>query len=364
MTNIIDEFDFLNNDLLKPYLEAKEPNLLDIAKVSTKELPISNLYAYFLDPNENHGLGSIFLEILIEFLPKGCFVIGEDKIRIEREVHTYETGKYIDLVITDGNQVIVIENKIFADLYNKLELYKEHFQKQNVHGVILSIKRLYNDNNFTSITHNELINSVIAKLKSSNNDALSQRQLYNFNTFVEILKNMEDTTMHLDDSIAFFRENSKKIVALQSMKKTFISTILQQVDELVVSSIEGINSNTRELSVEYTFKDTPSLVMYTTLEDSNLAELRVELWIRNSTTAVQEWRNTDNFIDEKKEIKALGLLITTDKNPQGGDKWAPTVIKSYSLNSFNNKFNGEKIKKDLNDAWKNAITIMKHISNR
>lgn len=93
MTQLQQQFSFLSNPLISSFQKEKEPNLLEIARVSHKELPVSNLYAYFLDKNESHGLGNLFLESLIELLPANSFIVGNEKIRIEREVYTFGTEK-------------------------------------------------------------------------------------------------------------------------------------------------------------------------------------------------------------------------------------------------------------------------------
>lgn len=87
--------------------------------IENKELPISNLLAYYLDPIRNHKYGFYFLN---EF----CKIAGingvtiEDKIVVQREAYFPYDGdnNYIDILISVGEshekpeRIICIENKI------------------------------------------------------------------------------------------------------------------------------------------------------------------------------------------------------------------------------------------------------------
>lgn len=361
MTELQQQYSFLSNPFISSLLKEKEPNLLAIAKVNYKELPISNLYAYFLNPDEHHGLNNLFLDSLVELIEGFSFSSGPEAITIAREVHTYKTGNYIDLVISNGRQVIVIENKINADLYNNLNTYIDHYKDKVVKGVILARKNVINPYGFVSITHNQLIKRVVSNLTDASIKALNQRQLYNFNTFVEVLKNMDNITEDLDKNIDFFRSNANQIRAFQLMKSSFINTLLQQINELVIGSNLGLASSLKDLHLECNIKDAPCLVLYFALQENNLTELIIELWIRNNPDKVQKWRNTNTYNEEKENIKKKGFKINTDS--RGGNAWTPTVTKSYQLNSTNNQLDNKELELDLLEAWKTTIDTLKTITS-
>ncbi|MCP9762975.1 PD-(D/E)XK nuclease family protein [Lacihabitans soyangensis] len=363
MMGIQQQFSFLSNPLISSFQKEKEPNLLEIARVSHKELTVSNLYAYFLNKSESHGLGSLFLDSLIELLPTNSFVIGDEPIRIEREVYTFGTGKFIDVVITDGNQVIVIENKVYATLYNDLEAYKSHFKVKNLVGIVLSSRKEQNTGGFEAITHKEWLTKILYNYKISTDISLSPRQEYNFYTFVEILRNMNNTIDDLDNTLAFFKTNAEQILALQKMKSSFAKVILEQISLLVQNIGFVAIENKKDLSLEYTFSDAPSLILYIYLEDSDLSLLKVALWIRNNPDLVYSWRNTDRFKNEKIEICNLGLLVVNEANPLGGNSWTPIVRKHYSLKSIENLLDLTELQNDLKSAWEKAINTLKTITN-
>lgn len=363
MTQLQQQFSFLLNPLISTFQKEKEPNLLDIASVSHKELPVSNLYSYFLNPTENHGLKSLFFDSLLELLPVNSFTIGDDQIRIEREVYTFETGKFIDIVVTDGSQVLIIENKVHATLYNDLDAYKNHFKVRNIVGIVLSSRKEKNTGDFFAITHYEWINKILTNFNDSYDFQLNPRQNHNFYTFVEILKKMNITIENLDQSIDFFKSNAAQILAFQKMKDLYAKTIIEQVS----NSGQNIGFNAletkKELSIEYTFSDAPGLIFYIYLDENDFSILKSALWIRNNSIAVQTWRNDSNSDTAKNKIKALGLTITTEPNLQGGNTWTPTVTKDYPLNSTDNVLDLSELKNDLKTVWITVIDTLKTHSN-
>lgn len=78
--------------------------------IENKELPISNLLSYYLDPIRNHKYGFYFLN---EF----CKIAGingvtiEDKIVVQREAYfTYDgDNNYIDILISVGENPWVVK---------------------------------------------------------------------------------------------------------------------------------------------------------------------------------------------------------------------------------------------------------------
>lgn len=104
---------------------AREQTLLELAKVNRSELAYSNLWKFFLTPNEKHGLGDNVLRALFEAanftFQSGDFAAAE----VERETLT-PSGKFIDLLITSASFIAAIENKIDAPLYNDLVDYSNY----------------------------------------------------------------------------------------------------------------------------------------------------------------------------------------------------------------------------------------------
>lgn len=91
---------------------------------------ISSLFAYFLDPKENHGLSSSFLQTFLS-----CIGIDEDEcksldinnfeVKLEFKVSTCKNC-FIDMVFETDNYIVAIENKILEQSKSENQLQNEY----------------------------------------------------------------------------------------------------------------------------------------------------------------------------------------------------------------------------------------------
>ncbi len=146
----------------------RPPTLMEISGYPHYENVCSNILAFFLDPGNPHGLGTLFLDALVR---AGCIgeqgrEIGGD-IQIRRE-ETTRKGSRIDLLIQSESHAIVIENKIFHEISNPFEDYIKHVETHYVHLkkhlFILSLKPGGDVEPFKNITYEQLFNEVRSQL--------------------------------------------------------------------------------------------------------------------------------------------------------------------------------------------------------
>lgn len=219
------EFDITKETaLLKATLPSlpKRPrkNLFDILKIQHREIRNSNILAYFFNPNEEHGFGSLFYEalkaismekirLLIKMHPDIKFndVSAFDEVKsVTTEEQTKgadTTTKSIDIVLEGNDWVIGIENKINHHLANPLNTYWAHLKskKKTPIGILLTLNpytlaqgKLKNGNYFLNITHRELIECVQQNLQLTgdvgNTDLFYLREYF---------KNIESHYYHLKE---------------------------------------------------------------------------------------------------------------------------------------------------------------------
>ena len=104
--------------------------ILNQGKGYINEENISSFLAYLLDPNEDHGLGTVFLE---KFLKKLNLTDGEIKttnmnnlnIKLEFQVNI-PAKRYIDIVFETSEHIIAIENKILESSKRPKQLEDEY----------------------------------------------------------------------------------------------------------------------------------------------------------------------------------------------------------------------------------------------
>jgi hypothetical protein len=195
---------------------------------------ISNFYQYFFDPGAEHGMGSLFVETLLEIIGHSNFFDDID-LTVIREESTQDGGR-IDLVIRDrkGN-ALVIENKIYHHAFNDFKDYWESVKSPTGKraGVILALQNDFDENQvpsyFIRVTHGELAKRISEKLKTWTFE--SERQKILVEDFIQSLLNLTiDSTMN--DQTKFYFENVKNVIAVVECQKEAKEFVHHQIDIL------------------------------------------------------------------------------------------------------------------------------------
>lgn len=137
-------------DLLKnlPEVKGERRNFIEIAGFPHREIVISNFLAFYFDENESHNFNRSFLDSLIKLINAKLKTPIDFLSKLSGDYTVEREPDFIDILIKsdqdeDENGVkdwaILIENKIHADLYNKLDKYWDSVEADNKIGVVLSL---------------------------------------------------------------------------------------------------------------------------------------------------------------------------------------------------------------------------------
>ena len=130
-------------------------NIFSVMRMESDEVKThSRIIAELLNPKGSHSQGSIFLKLFFaeikelsrieDFDFENAKVLVEEHIGLINE--DYTKGGYIDIVIKDNNNQIVIENKIYAvDQFGQLLRYKNHYPKRKLLYLTLDCKEPSNE---------------------------------------------------------------------------------------------------------------------------------------------------------------------------------------------------------------------------
>jgi PD-(D/E)XK nuclease superfamily len=114
LTTLLDDFVKLPARIERP------STFMEIAGYPHYENVYSNILAFYLDPEEAHGLGTLVLDALARV---GSIAAADEgvggNVSVEREVIT-DNGNRIDILIETDAHAILIENKIYASVENTL----------------------------------------------------------------------------------------------------------------------------------------------------------------------------------------------------------------------------------------------------
>jgi hypothetical protein len=125
-------------------------NIFDILGVRSNELSHSSILTNLLDPKGKHGQKHVFLDLFLEQInsrfKENTHAYHDDlknfvtqNATANKEIYVggvnfdLAEGGRVDIVITSGNQNIIIENKIYAgDQEQQLLRYNNHFKNQPI----------------------------------------------------------------------------------------------------------------------------------------------------------------------------------------------------------------------------------------
>ena len=216
----------------------RPPTFMEIAGYPHYENVCSNVLAFYLDPKQPHGLGTLLLDALTR---AGGIASTEEgvggNVSVEREVVT-DAGNRIDLLIESDAHAIVIENKIRASVNNPFGDYSEYLdsrtpESREKHKFLLTLAPTTEGSGwgFTNITYTGFVAEIRAVLGCHVSGA-DTRYLTLLLDFVNTLENLHKET-RLDER--FFRllsERSGEIESLLGELKAFRGELRQKVRAL------------------------------------------------------------------------------------------------------------------------------------
>ncbi|RYD84368.1 MAG: hypothetical protein EOP84_05685 [Verrucomicrobiaceae bacterium] len=109
----------------------KEGTIFALGGRGYYENPASDLLKFFLEPDGEHRLGSLFLDAFFDCMEPGMKNVLGTGVEVEREKDT-GTGGRLDLILKGSDGVLLIENKIrHHQNTNPFDAYKEYGKRIN-----------------------------------------------------------------------------------------------------------------------------------------------------------------------------------------------------------------------------------------
>lgn len=219
---------------------------MDITGITRLENRWSDIYCYFFNQEENHGLKDLFirsLEQVVAGIPEkwmGSFSISREWEVDEPNPDPKSKSKRIDLLIQDEGQhrAIIIENKVNHVLNNDLELYYKAVEKEgyaDIKGIVLSLHKLQvpkpqrDKYKYKCITHKQLLDKVKNNLPAYFNDADPQSLLL----LQDFIQNAINMTNEMDEKeIKFFLENYTKVSQIHRIYQSVTDGYKKRFDEI------------------------------------------------------------------------------------------------------------------------------------
>lgn len=195
-------------------------NVFDVMHHGTHEKQISNVFAWLLDRDQTHGLGSRFVEIFLGQLAgasRGVPPLPSGEYWLRQEVNVAPEGQpadIADLVLENEQAAVVIENYFTSDGHgHNYQYYLDYARQGGRDGRVLLLceendPALQTDGwQYAAVlTYAELINELFAVVSADNTYQLNHPDAYVFITqmhekFIESKATVDDSEL-LDFVIA------------------------------------------------------------------------------------------------------------------------------------------------------------------
>lgn len=305
--NISTLADFFTNYTI-PKVKEKPLTFLEIAKQPHYENVWSNIYAFYFDVNGKHGLKDLFIKSLLQVIntKRSKAFQFSTKFTIQTEFFTEDNGR-IDLLLSNDNEAIIIENKVFHHLNNNLDDYWESMSQPNKQGIILSLNEINNIKHFgfINITHLELLNSVMQNFGIYLSTASDKFTIF----LKDFYQNIINLSNPMDSqSIDFYYQHSKKINQAIELKESMIDYILSEVEKgcsHIPDTIFYKTGQNRKQDYDYYLSDLSNDLMYTIAFGDLLSG-------NNSLTVIIELQN-DVFENNQEKLENLKLKLNKDE---------------------------------------------------
>ncbi len=239
-----------------PKTSKHRKNLIEIAGYPKWENVNSNLLAFYFDEKEDHEFGRLFFNSLIELYDYKIeenieLELFETDYSVEREVFT-DAGGRIDIVIKEetgenndnekSSWAIIIENKLYADLYNSLDDYWHSVDSEPKFGIVLSVNPVQIDGNlfskeikFVNILHKELVEKVKQNLSDFYLDSNDRHLLFlkeyisNVNSYYKDTNKMKQ----LDKTLQLFHSKKEQIEELKKADLDLLRYVSKSVFDIM-----------------------------------------------------------------------------------------------------------------------------------
>jgi hypothetical protein len=318
-------------ELKLPALVVRKRTFLDISGFPYYETVVSNWYRYFLDENEDHGLGNLFLHVLTNLVFETCSKnLNFANYEIVTEVQTTNKNR-IDILIRgldqDNGKFIIIENKVYHSLNNDLLDYW-HFcngKSDNKVGIVLSLVPekipAQVSGKFINILHSRFISRVQTEIEKSDGNFKSP-YLHDFIIAIENLN--RDLTM--TEEILFYYENLEKCNRIYDISEKAYQYVIHHLE--IAAQKLGLSFSGRAEDYRYLVPSVDG-VYYTVVfdrlfEKEKSIQIIIELY-KNGLVILPE---IDKGIGEHK-IKQADL---TYKSMEQKGVWLHYASKRYPIN--------------------------------
>ncbi len=219
----------------------KEKTIFSLGGRGYYENAASDMLGFFLQPDNEHGFGTLFLSALFD-----CMGVSSDGIpqltgvTVEREIKT-KHGKFIDLQILGDNWCLIVENKIWHLQNNPFKDYENHAKslgKDKNFFTILSPHGEGRQPGWSRISYKAFCANLRERLGQAAFKSPHSKWHLFAREFVLHIENELYNPMMPPELANFVEQHEQQIVAVKKLDaeyRQFLQSLLKQTLEEIVS---------------------------------------------------------------------------------------------------------------------------------
>ncbi len=338
----------LLDDLKKlPPMRPHKQTFMEISGYPHFENVCSNILQFYLQPTNEHGFDTLFLDSLISVAGQKL-TDNTEEVDIRREELTANNNR-IDLVIETDEYIIGIENKIFAPAYNDFKDYMEYLKLlangRHISGILLSLRPLKPSPDlygFIPVSYEQFLQRILSNFGSYIITA-QEPHLTFFRDFVRTLQNLQETTAMDRQRLAYFHENQVSIKTLLTEIDSLYGDMrykVKQVEALldpeVFSSLYPISHGLWRSKTDLVDIVWCHLRLSSSLSLQFNVRLTLDGWSRDFfnrkgfSTEIKRWMTEREIEVEEgspQRLECKGEILPYETEPEEVREWAFTVFE-------------------------------------
>lgn len=291
-------------------------NIFQICGVNHYENTHSAILAEFLNPNGSHGLSSKLLDCFFDTLGE-LFIIqnfNSEKSRVRVE-HSTEEGR-IDILIEDNRKnVIIIENKIYAnDQPEQLKRYNRYAQK-NYNEYQIFYLTLFGDKatkqsgegvNYLPISHKEhVINWLEKCVAIASRYPIVRETIIQYINHLKQLTNQDMDTRNKEEIVGIL-SNVENLKAAKSIYLNYTSTFNLLIEKYFNPKMEDFARNE---GLQYCFdRAEESFVLFRILNSNWQDKYWITFTIENNRCYYGLTNNLDATVNYRMSIEERKII--------------------------------------------------------
>jgi len=227
----------------------QERTLFSLGGRSYYENPASDMLAFFLTPEAEHGFRSLFLSVFLDCMKVEPARLNFNDVMVHREVET-EDGSRIDVLVDAPDWVLVIENKVYHAQVNPFTSYETYARNcrggKQAHFAILSPSGQSATPGWSGVSYKEYCRALRERLAEILCSVPYSKWLVFAREFILHLANELYIPAMTPEQALFIENHVGEVAAVKKLDSQYRAFLHEELKSRLQEKIPGNDFETRD----------------------------------------------------------------------------------------------------------------------